>query len=39
MGMVGEIQAPLGALIVGITAPVIVERYLASPPSGAGGNG
>jgi len=32
LGVAGEIDAPLGAMIVGITAPIIVDRYLASPP-------
>lgn len=31
-GLAGEIAAPVGAMIVGITAPVIVEKYLESPP-------
>ncbi|MCK6483092.1 MAG: hypothetical protein HUU22_18395 [Phycisphaerae bacterium] len=31
-GLAGEIAAPVGAMIVGITAPIIVEKYLESPP-------
>lgn len=32
LGLAGEVEAPLGALIVGVTAPIIVDRYLSSPP-------
>ena len=31
LGLGRQIDAPLGALISGIAAPVIIERYLASP--------
>ncbi len=37
LGASGEIQPPLGALVVGMTAPMIVERYLANPPTPGGG--
>lgn len=32
LGLAGEVEAPLGALIVGVTAPIMVDRYLSSPP-------
>lgn len=31
LGLAGEVSVPLGALIVGITAPMIIQQYLSNP--------
>ena len=32
LGVSGQISVPFGALVVGISAPLLVDRYLQNPP-------